>query len=192
VPPDGRADSVPPDGRTTSVPPDGRVERTPSANWPPNLRRFSNSGVTARLPTDDPNIHHYKPLAWGTPRTIELIRSVAAEYRARTGYQLRVGDISQRGGGDVPGHGSHEQGRNIDLDLAFNDGRTTAEPSRNSRNASWRSPAYDRDATRTMIRLIKQANPNAQILFNDPVLVREGLVRPFPGHDNHLHVQHLY
>jgi murein endopeptidase len=105
---------------------------------------------------------------------------------------LRVGDISKRGGGRIPDHGSHKHGKNVDLDLAFNDGRTTAEPNRGSRNATWRSPAYDRGATRLMVKLIKEAYPSAQILFNDPVLVREGLVRSYPNHDNHLHVQHLY
>jgi len=164
----------------------------PSANWPPNLSRFSNHGVNTRLPQNDPNIHHYKPLAYGTPRTIAMLEAVAAEYNARTGYVLRVGDISQRGGGDVGGHSSHEEGRKIDLDLAFNDGRTTAEPNRESRNAKYTSPAYDRDATRTLIRLIKQCNPNAEILFNDDVLIEEGLVRPYSGHDNHMHVQRLY
>ncbi len=26
------------------------------------------------------------------------------------------------------------------------------------------------------------------VLFNDPVLVREGLTKPYRGHDNHLHL----
>jgi len=173
-------------------PPTTNGALTPAArNWPPRLSRFSNSGVNTKLPTDDPNISRYKHYYFGTERTIGLIKAVAAEYHRRTGMVLRVGDISKRGGGKIPGHGSHKYGKNIDLDLAFNDGRTTAELNRESRNASWRSSAYDRNATRTIVRLIKQCNPNAQILFNDPVLVREGLVRAFPNHDNHMHVQHL-
>ncbi len=159
--------------------------------WPPDLSRLSNAGVYTRLPTDDPTIHHYKPYGYGTERTIGMVRAVAARYHQLTGMVLRVGDISQRGGGPIKDHSSHQHGLNVDLDLAFNDGRTTAEPDRSSENATWRSPAYDRDATRTIIQLIKDCNPNADILFNDRVLVREGLVRPWPNHDNHIHVQRL-
>ena len=28
------------------------------------------------------------------------------------------------------------------------------------------------------------------IYFNDPVLIKEGLVRPYSGHDDHLHIRY--
>ncbi len=191
TPPTASGVRTPGSGDRTPAPTGSGSSGVSSRDWPPNLSAYSNTGVNTRLPDDDPNLSRYKPYAYGTERTIALIRAVAARYHDLTGMVLRVGDISQQGGGPIPGHASHRSGRNVDLDLAFSDGRTTAEPNRESRNASWRSDAYDRDATRTIIRLIKECNPNAQILFSDPVLVREGLVTPYAGHDNHMHVQGL-
>ena len=37
--------------------------------------------------------------------------------------------------------------------------------------------------------LIREKFPQVTILFNDPLLVGDGLTRPFAGHDNHLHVR---
>ncbi len=166
--------------------------RTASIGWPPNLSKYNHSSVNTKLDMNNPNIKTYKKYYYGTARTIALVESLADEYNRRTGHVLRVGDISKKGGGKIPGHGSHQTGKNIDLDLSFTDGRTTAEPNREGKNASWRSSAYDRNATRTMIKLIKKAYPSAQILFSDPVLVKEGLVRKYVNHDNHLHIQSLY
>ncbi len=174
------------------------VDAAAAASWRFDRTRYDHTRVQTHLPSDDPNISSYAPMGtgtryqWGTERTIEMIRAVAAEYNRRTGYVLRVGDISQRGGGDIPGHASHEHGKNVDLDMAFNDDRTTIEPRRGSDNATWRSDAYDRDATRVLVQLLREAYPGIDILFNDPVLVREGLVRSFPNHDNHLHLQGMY
>ena len=158
---------------------------------PAELRQLNNTRVDTQLPDRGPGFQGYYAAnrRYGTERTIETLKTVAARYHEATGQTLRVGDISRRGGGDIDGHGSHEQGRNVDIDMAFNDGRTDIERNRESRNASWRSPAYDRDATRRLVQEIKRANPNIQVLFNDPVLVAEGLVRAFPNHDNHLHLQ---
>ena len=133
----------------------------------------------------------YKPFRYGTARTIETLKRIAQRHREQSGLMLRVGDIAKQGGGRIPDHSSHRDGKIFDLDLAFNDGRVTAEPDRDSVNATWRSPAYDRAATRKLIKIIKAIRPEAQILFNDPVLVSEGLVRSFPNHDNHMHVQRL-
>ena len=158
---------------------------------PAELRRLNNTRVDSQLPDRGPGFQGYYAgnRRYGTERTIETLKTVAARYHDATGQTLRVGDISLRGGGDIDGHGSHEQGRNVDIDMAFNDGRTDIERNRESRNASWRSPAYDRDATRRLVQELKRANPNIDVLFNDPVLVAEGLVRAFPNHDNHLHLQ---
>ena len=176
-------------GRTAA--PDATTRGATTAKTPAELRRLDNTRVDTQLPDRGPGFQGYYAAnrRYGTERTIETLKTVAANYNAATGQTLRVGDISLRGGGDIDGHGSHEQGRNVDIDMAFNDGRTDIEPSRESRNASWRSPAYDRDATRRLVQEIKRANPNIQVLFNDPVLVAEGLVRAYPNHDNHLHLQ---
>ncbi len=160
-------------------------------SWSRNLGSFNNTRIDVELPSNASDYMSYKPYRFGTARTIETIKRVAERYRQQTGMKLRVGDISKRGGGPIPDHSSHRTGKIFDIDMAFNDGRTTAEPDRDSVNATWRSPAYDRNATRKLIKIIKAIRPEAQILFNDPVLVREGLVRKYPNHDNHLHVQKL-
>ncbi|MEL6545307.1 MAG: penicillin-insensitive murein endopeptidase, partial [Myxococcota bacterium] len=167
------------------------------ANWPFEDTGLSTRGVHTHLPTEDPNIVGYAPMGtgrqyqYGTERTVEMVRSVAAEYRRRTGYTLMVGDISQSGGGQIPGHRSHQHGRNVDLSPAFSDGRTNVHFPRGDVEATWRSPNYDRDATRIMIQLLREANPGIQVLFSDPVLVEEGLTIPFANHDNHIHIQAL-
>jgi hypothetical protein len=50
--------------------------------------------------------------------------------------------------------------------------------------------AYDRSATRALIKAIHAATPGhvKMILFNDPVLIRERLTTDHSGHDDHLHV----
>ncbi|MBL8953471.1 MAG: penicillin-insensitive murein endopeptidase [Myxococcaceae bacterium] len=173
-------------GNTTPVNP-ARVKS------PAEIRQLNNTRVDTQLPDRGYGFQGYYSGSkrWGTERTIETIRTAAARYHEATGQTMRVGDISLRGGGDIDGHASHETGRNVDIDMAFSDGRTDIERNRNSVNATWRSPHYDRAATRRMIQEIKRVNPNIVVLFNDPVLVREGLTRAYPNHDNHLHLQNM-
>jgi penicillin-insensitive murein endopeptidase len=76
-----------------------------------------------RLPDDLP---HLKPrpvsvarrAVWGTDALVmALDRSAAAVARSWPGSVLYAGDLSARHGGDLPGHASHNSGR--DADLAF-------------------------------------------------------------------------
>jgi conjugal transfer mating pair stabilization protein TraG len=53
---------------------------------------------------------------------------------------------------------------------------------------NWQSRSYDREQTRNYIEFMKERNPGMTVLFNDPVLIREGLAKPYRGHDNHLHL----
>ena len=43
--------------------------------------------------------------------------------------------------------------------------------------------------TRELVVSIGENFPNVTVLFNDKVLVRDGLTKSFTGHDNHLHVR---
>ena len=54
---------------------------------------------------------------------------------------------------------------------------------------TWQSGQYDRDKTRQLVQMARQQNPGATVLFNDPVLIREGLTQAYDGHDNHLHLR---
>jgi hypothetical protein len=55
---------------------------------------------------------------------------------------------------------------------------------------NWRTTAYDRVATRSLVEAIRATTPGHVkfILFNDPVLISEGLTTSQSGHDDHLHV----
>jgi hypothetical protein len=60
-------------------------------------------------------------LAYGTPRTIKLLGRVLDRYhrRASGGPKLHVGDLSQRGGGPLRGHVSHQHGTDVDIGLVL-------------------------------------------------------------------------
>jgi len=97
------------------------------------------------------------------------------------GTPISYGDISKQGGGPLAGHDAHQKGTNVDIRPFRKDGR--------NRPVTWRSRQYDRTETRQLVQQIKQQNPGAQIFFNDPILVREGLTERLDKHDNHLHWQ---
>jgi conjugal transfer mating pair stabilization protein TraG len=92
-----------------------------------------------------------------------------------------VGELSLRGGGDISGHDAHEIGRNVDIRPVRTDGANLP--------VTWRDPNYDQEKTRELVQLIKQADPNSVVFFNDPKLVAEGLTQKLDKHDNHLHWQ---
>ena len=58
--------------------------------------------------------------------------------------------------------------------------------------SNYRVTSYDRTATRALIKAIRATAPGhvKLIYFNDPVLIKEGLVRPYAGHDDHLHIRY--
>lgn len=136
--------------------------------------------VQTQLPASGRGFRTYGPrnMQWGTERTVRSLERIADRYHTATGRTLEVGDLSKQGGGKTSRHQTHLAGADIDL----------RPPTRSGGPATWRSAGYDRDATRRLIQEIRRENPNARILFNDPVLIREGLTRPARGHDNHLHV----
>ncbi|MBO6934270.1 MAG: penicillin-insensitive murein endopeptidase [Deltaproteobacteria bacterium] len=59
---------------------------------------------------------------WGTDELVGAIRRAAAAVAAEhPGHRLTVGELSQRGGGDIRGHASHENGRDVDFGFYFVD-----------------------------------------------------------------------
>jgi len=119
---------------------------------------------------------------FGTQQTIQAWTSIAASWRVAhpTGPRIGIGDISLRCGGLMPPHVSHQKGKDADIRLMRNDGR--------EEGTVYTSSTYSQALTQELINLIR-ANPIASvqlILFNDP---RATGVKPWPGHDNHLHVR---
>ena len=159
--------------------------------WHFELPRFAFASLCSY--SNPPN---YDRAHWGTAETVAgLERAAARVYAAGLG-PVAVGDISVEHGGDIDGHTFHEEGFDADV-----------RPMRDSRNqcamgVTWYrwsggrkvccNPAYDRTATRALIRALRAASPGHvhYIWFNDPKLISEGLSRYHSGHDDHLHVSY--
>lgn len=120
--------------------------------------------------------------SWGTANTVHGVRLAAAAVRGRHG-RVAVGDLSYEHGGDTPQHTSHRVGLDVDLRPMAAGGRQCSTPS------AWQSPAYSRAGTRALVRALWATGRVRLVYFNDPVLIREGLVQAYVGHDNHLHVR---
>ena len=145
--------------------------------WHFELPRFSASALCDYDPPANAN--------WGTA---ELISTIEAAGRAmvQAGYgQVPVGDLSYEHGGDHPEHKTHEVGLDADLRMMRKANDQCSSPS------TWRSTAYDRAATRALVKAIRAATPGhvKEILFNDPQLIAEGLTVFRADHDDHLHVR---
>jgi len=123
---------------------------------------------------------------WGTGAAIGQLEAAARGF-ARTGHGgVSVGDISREHGGLIAGHLTHRTGMDVDVRLVTRAGNQCF------RVTNWRLAAYDRSATRLLIRAIRAAAPGhvKLIYFNDPQLIREGLTTWFPGHADHLHIRY--
>ena len=118
---------------------------------------------------------------FGRASTILAIQSIGAAWADTHSFPIFVGDISRNGGGLFPPHSSHKDGRDVDL-RPF---RHNGEPGATNIN----DPSYDHALTRELVVLVRQMFPDVGVLFNDALLVTDGLTRPFAGHDNHLHVR---
>lgn len=61
---------------------------------------------------------------WGLPDLVGMLERAAKRVSERhPGAMLTVGDLSKRGGGDIGGHHSHENGRDADLGFYLSDGK---------------------------------------------------------------------
>ncbi|HUP54713.1 MAG TPA: penicillin-insensitive murein endopeptidase [Methylomirabilota bacterium] len=123
---------------------------------------------------------------WGTGAAIGQVEAAAANVVELGHGRVAIGDIGLEHGGDIAGHETHERGLDVDV-----------RPMRNARDqcrtgVNYRSSAYDRAATRDLVVAVRAtAKGHVKLIyFNDPVLIREGLVRSFTGHDDHLHIRY--
>jgi LysM repeat protein len=75
----------------------------------------------ARLPQGKGYLVRRPLRSWGTPETVSTVRDVLAQVRAdhRELHRLAVGDLSQKGGGKISEHRSHQSGRDIDLGFFY-------------------------------------------------------------------------
>lgn len=124
---------------------------------------------------------------WGTASAIGQLEAGAKTFAESGNGPLPVGDIGFEHGGDIPGHGSHEVGLDVDVWPIRGDSKQ-CEADR----ITWESAEYDRDATRQLVKDIRAAASGhvVFILFNDPKLIAEGLTSEYANHDNHLHIRY--
>lgn len=123
---------------------------------------------------------------WGTSAAIGQLQAAASKVRSLGHGRVALGDIGFQHGGNIPGHVTHEQGLDVDVrPMRKADDQCTW-------GVSWRWSTYDRSATRDLIKAIRATAPGhvKLIYFNDPVLIKEGLVRWYAGHDDHLHIRY--
>lgn len=124
---------------------------------------------------------------WATSAAVAQVEAAAALFHRRTGLKTSHGEASLEHGGNISGHATHEVGLDVDLGLIRRDGRHCRRLGLDYRDAQ-----YDRARTRQLIRAVYDAAPGRVklIYFNDPVLVREGLVVSYPNHSHHLHIRY--
>ena len=119
---------------------------------------------------------------YGRASTIRAIQDLAEAWADKhPNITLAIGDISRKGGGAFAPHATHKDGRDVDM-----------RPFRH--NGAWGPTQvgavdYDHALTRELVVMIREKFPGVVILFNDPVLKRDGLTKFSPGHHNHLHVR---
>lgn len=176
----------------------------PNAGRLKNASRLRNSRyIKLRFPKN----------AWGTRRLCDIVEQCAREVRKRhkRAHKLLVGDLSRRGGGHMPPHSGHRNGREADIGFYMRKGKPL--------DGLWRVGIADIDARRTFtyIDCLIRSGDLLRIFIDHELqrpLYREakrrrwsaaGLQRTFSyprprsnrsaviqhrgGHDNHIHIR---
>lgn len=120
--------------------------------------------------------------SWGTAAAVGALQRASQAVHPSYG-KVAVGDLSHIHGGDIAGHASHEVGLDADLRLITTGRDQCSSPT------DYRDADYDRSATRALVQQLRATGQVKLILFNDPVLIDEGLVQYYANHDDHLHVR---
>lgn len=142
---------------------------------------FGGTTMCAQSPDGNAGAH------WATAGAVGQLEAAAATFAATGNGRLPVGDAGFEHGGDIPGHGSHEVGMDIDVWPARTDSAQCT-----AGRITWQSSTYDRAATRRLVQEIRAKAPGhvQLIFFNDPQLISEGLTTSYANHDNHLHIRY--
>jgi murein endopeptidase len=126
---------------------------------------------------------------WGTDRLVRVVLRVARGFHAAhpRAARMAVGDLSRPHGGDFGprfgyiGHGSHQNGLDVDVYYPRADGRELAPPG---------ASQIDRGLSQELVNRFLAAG--AQVIFVGPntgLTGPPGRVQPLVQHDNHLHVR---
>lgn len=107
-------------------PPGDKAAGYPGAGTEPH------GGVYAQLPTTGPGYVAKRPShAWGTPETIASIQGAIERYNAAASemalpHKVAIWDVSKKGGGKLPPHASHHEGRDVDVNFVIGPGEPRA------------------------------------------------------------------
>lgn len=131
---------------------------------------------------------------FGTDWLAETVLAAAASYQAvhrathpsAAAFTIRHASLPR--GGPTPDHRTHQTGLACDARLPRNDG-TGLGVTWNLPGTSRTNPLYDRAAMRAMLQALHAQPLFRRALFNDPLLISEGLCQPAAGHDDHLHFE---
>lgn len=178
-----------------------RLGRNPGLEKLRRRRRAGTSGgvgasgsVSTQLPSPGSGYTTYDPRTtrvgasgaerrWGTAETVRAVEEIGHRWFAhdRGARTIKVGDIGIKGGGFFGSHKTHHHGTSVDL-------RPLAKTNTDLPMAIWPRGAYDSKATEKLLRIIRDVNPGADIIFNDRRMIGLGLCRAAPGHGDHIHV----
>ncbi len=146
---------------------------------------------------------------WGTPQLIRVIEKIAAEGKAKAGWNgLLVGDMSQpRGGPMKTGHASHQIGLDADIwwtpmpdHLLSTKERETFAPLEMVKNRTTLSEYWSEDRAR-LLQAAAQNPDVARIFVHPPIKAAMcrwasgsdkswlAKIRPYFGHTFHFHVR---
>lgn len=122
-------------------------------------------------------IHQY-----GQQSSIDATLAVASTWHAlHPDRPMAIGHISLRGGGDISGHVTHEDGVDLDIRPERKDGQNIEVDIFDSQ--------YDRALTTELINLWWEKAPVDLVYFNDPTVIAAKLSRQASNHHHHFHVK---
>ena len=117
---------------------------------------------------------------WGNCRVVRAVLGGLAAYRRRNpdAPRVAVGDVSLRRGGDIDGHATHENGRQIDLYFPRRD-REPREPHT--------VVQVDLELTRALVQAMLHAGAYRVLIGPDIDIATPRRVIRRAHHDDHLH-----
>jgi murein endopeptidase len=117
---------------------------------------------------------------WGHCHVVRAVLRGLAAYRARNPHAplVAVGDMSMRRGGEIDGHSTHENGRQIDLYYPRRD-RKLREPHTVAQ--------VDPRLTRELVRAVLNAGAHQILIGRKIRMSTPPRVIRWPNHDDHLH-----
>ncbi len=135
------------------------------------------------LPKDGLFGYYSEARKYGTTLMVDALSEVGRIWHLRGKVPaIGIGDMSQKGGGEISGHGSHRLGVDVDIRPLQKNGQTGP--------ITWRDANYSRELTQELADILHANGKFAVefIFFNDPNV--KG-VRYWANHDNHLHARFL-